>query len=60
MAKMRDVDFFDEIQVYTWWDVIPKFIFEEFNKNRLVSLPKCSLGEMLFRDSFLKMLTRID
>ncbi|KAF1872450.1 hypothetical protein Lal_00016748 [Lupinus albus] len=22
-------------RVYTWWDVIPRFIFEEFNKNRL-------------------------
>ncbi|KAF1862641.1 hypothetical protein Lal_00013402 [Lupinus albus] len=22
-------------KVYTWWDVIPRFIFEEFNKNRL-------------------------
>ncbi|KAF1882437.1 hypothetical protein Lal_00039085 [Lupinus albus] len=22
-------------RVYTWWDVIPRFIFEEFNRNRL-------------------------
>ncbi|KAF1864431.1 hypothetical protein Lal_00021853 [Lupinus albus] len=36
-------------KVFTWWDVIPRFIFEDFNKNRL-GLPN-------YRCNFLLVLT---
>ncbi|KAF1876325.1 hypothetical protein Lal_00029673 [Lupinus albus] len=32
-------------QLYTWWDVTPKIILEEFNKNRL-GLPKYRLNSL--------------